>query len=183
MLILNTTERLPRAQKRSVTPVKRYKKQQGFTLMEVMLASFVLAVGMLGSTAMVLRGMQQADETNFETMAVQSATNMAERMRSNIRGQGTSGNFYNNLVADATSVKDCLSTCSPADVALYHAYIWGLELEDSMPGVSPTGFVTALNPGNNDAVFEITVQWNAFKRTSATSADSVVKSYVMIFQP
>ena len=164
--------------------VTRMKRQQGFTLMEVMLAAFVLSVGMLGSTAMVLRGMEQADQTNAEGLAAQSAINMAERLRSNIRAQGKSGSFYDNLVADPNStVTECLNTCSPADVALYHAYIWGIELEESLSKLNPKGYVEALSPNTNDAVFKITVEWDGFTRTSTTSANLTTNSYVMIFQP
>ena len=159
------------------------KQQQGFTLLEVMIAAFVLAVGMLGSTAMMLRGIQQADYTNYEGIAVQAAANMAERMRSNITGQGSSGNDYNNLVADKSSPVDCATLCTSADVALYHAYIWGLELDDLMPNAAATGLVTALNPGIDDSVYQITVSWNTDKRVDTTTRTNITKSYVMIFQP
>lgn len=183
MLVSKQKINAPCAQKRNRKSMNRLRQQQGFTLMEVMLAAFVLAVGMLGSTAMMLRGTQQADSTNHESMAAQSAINMAERMRSNIRGQGKAGTLYDNLAANKNNVVDCKSTCTLEDVALYHAYIWGLELDESFPNANPAGLVEALNPTKDDAVFKITVNWDGFKRTSTTTANNVTNSYVMIFQP
>ncbi len=160
---------------------KAMRKQQGFTLMEVMIAAFVLAVGMLGSTAMMLRGMQQADNTNYEAVAVQLAFNMAERMRSNIRG--VADGAYDSL--NATTVnEDCTSSvCNSASVALYHAYIWGTELEDLLPNTNPTASVISSNPGTVDTTFRISVNWDASVKTSSTTGTVQTRTYVMIFQP
>jgi len=169
--------------KPSIGKTMRMKKSRGFTLLEVMIASFVLSVGMLGSTAMMLRGLQQADNTNYEGVAAQTAMNMAERMRGNIQGQGKDGSVYDNLVADRNATANCAVLCNSAEVALYHAYIWGLELDDLMPNANATGAVVALNPGVDDSVYQITVEWDSDKRVDTTSRTNTRNTYVMIFQP
>lgn len=156
--------------------------QQGFTLMEVMIASFVLAVGMLGSTAMMLRGSQQADNTNYEAVAVELAQNMAERMRANITG--VEAGDYDNLVADSGTSQDCTAAlCTPAEVATYDAYIWGRELVDLLPNANPTATVTAVTPGVKDSVYRITINWDREKRVSTDQRTMTTNTYVMIFQP
>ena len=159
-------------------------KQQGFTLMEVMIAAFVLSVGMLGSTALMLRGMQSADSTNYEAVAVQLAMNMAERMRGNITG--VMAGDYNNKTS-TTAVVDCSSAvCSSAGVADYHLYIWGTELNDLLPGDStPLGKVDVLLPGTatTDPTYTITVQWTGFQRVATDQASFNTQTYEMIFQP
>ena len=160
----------------------KINSQQGFTLIEVMIAAFVLSVGMLGSTAMMLRGHQEADRTNYEGLAVQLATNMSERMRGNI--QGVEAGSYNGLAANASDVHDCsASYCDSATVALYHAYIWGQELEDLMPNTNATATVRAIGVAGTDTVFGITVNWDASVRTSTDTQNQVTKTYTMIFQP
>ena len=157
-------------------------KQQGFTLIEVMIAAFVLAVGMLGSTAMMLRGMQQADNVNYETVAFQLAVNMSERMRSNITG--VAAGDYDNLVADDSATMNCsAAACNTSDVAAYHAYIWGQELVDLLPYANPTATVTAVNPLTPDTVFSITVSWDRDKRVDTTTRTASTETYTMIFQP
>ncbi len=158
-------------------------KQQGFTLMEVMIAAFVLAVGMLGSTAMMLRGVELTREIKFESVAAQVAMNMAERMRSNI--QEVENGSYDNLAADGASPVNCTNLCTPANVALYHAYIWGKELDDLFPFRNASAKVTALNPAVKDSVFSITVNWDTLQGTANTSDVATVNttSYTMIFQP
>ncbi len=159
------------------------RKQCGFTLMEVMIASFVLAVGMLGSTAMMMRGAGVSKEIKYDSIAAQVATNMAERMRGNIEVVELGG--YDNLIADSMLSTNCSTLCTPADVATYHALVWGQELTDLFPNRNATGTVTAVNPGVADSVFTITVNWGALQRV-AGDTDAVVtgtSSYTMIFQP
>ncbi len=190
MLVVNNTvnqvvrQRMA-SRKYTLRRIQPMKKQQGFTLLEVMIASFVLAVGMLGSTAMMMRGLQQADNTNLEGVAVQAAMNMAERMRGNVAGQGSSGAVYDNLQADDSIPVSCIATegCSSADVASYHAYIWGKELADLLPNANAKGEVISLTPGTDDAVYQITVEWSSDKRVDTTTRSNVVNTYVMIFQP
>lgn len=162
------------------------RHQKGFTLMEVMIASFVLSVGMLGSTAMMLRGLQQADTTNYQAVAVELATNMAERMRSNVAGvsAGAYDNFNANMAANSATVgAACIAACSSAAVATYHADIWGVELNDLFPTGSATATVVSDSPGTANAVFRITVNWSGFTRTGTDTATTQTQSYVMIFQP
>lgn len=159
-------------------------KQQGFTLMEVMIAAFVLSVGMLGSTALMLRGVQGADSTNYEAIVVQAATNMAERMRGNV--QGVMAGDYDGETS-TTAYVDCSTVlCNSKGVADYHLYIWGTELNDLLPGdSSPTGTVDVLIPGTDttDPTYSITINWSGNRRTGTDQASFVIKTYEMIFQP
>jgi len=159
-------------------------KQQGFTLMEVMIAAFVLSVGMLGSTAMMLRGMQEADSTNYDAIAAQSAMNMAERMRGNITGV-IAGDY--DAKTSTTVAIDCSSAlCNSTGVANYHLYIWGTELNDLMPSnAAATGKVDVLVIGTatTDPTYTITVNWNSNQRTGTDTATLQTQTYEMIFQP
>jgi len=159
------------------------RKQQGFTLMEVMIAAFVLAVGMLGSTAMMLRGVEVTREVKFESIAAQVAMNMAERMRSNIQEVVNGG--YDTLAANGASPVNCSTLCTPADVALYHAYIWGQEIDSLFPSRNANASVTALDPGVADSVYIITVNWDALqgKANKTSEANVGTSTYTMIFQP
>ena len=152
--------------------------------MEVMIAAFVLSVGMLGSTAMMLRGMQGADITNYEAISVQLAMNMSERMRGNITGV-TAGDYDGKT--STVAVVDCSSTvCNAAGVADYHMYIWGTELRDLLPGdSSPIGRVDVLLAGTakTDPTYTISVSWDSNKRTGTDQASFVTNTYEMIFQP
>lgn len=56
---------------------------QGFTLVEVLVALVVLAVGMLGLVVLLVEGLQGSRTAIEHTQAVNLAADIAERMRSN----------------------------------------------------------------------------------------------------
>ncbi|QGZ43292.1 type IV pilus modification protein PilV [Pseudoduganella flava] len=56
---------------------------QGFTLLEVLIAVLVLAVGLIGGTAMQLHAMRARHESALLSTATRLAAGMAERIRAN----------------------------------------------------------------------------------------------------
>ena len=56
---------------------------RGFTLVEVLVALLVLAVGMLGLAVLLVEGLQGSRSAIEHTQAVNLAADIAERMRSN----------------------------------------------------------------------------------------------------
>ena len=157
-------------------------KSRGFTLIEVMIALFVLSVGMLGSTAMMLRGQREAVKVNHDGAAMQAATNMAERMRANITGVGQ--NAYDALTSGQPD-PGCISTsCNAVNLAVYDSYLWGQELNELPNGVGTVDLVSIPDPSRtNDRLFRITVSWTEVQRTGTNTGAEVTKNYVMMFQP
>jgi len=154
------------------------KRNSGFTLIEVLIAMFVLSVGMLGSTALMLQGRAEALKTNYEARAMQLALGIAEQMRANIAGV-TSGAYDN--VATPVADPNCIATsCSVANMAVYDSFIWGDTLANNLP--SGTGTVKT-NGATTDAIFTITVSWAQTRKTSATTGVAQTKTYTMLFQP
>lgn len=154
----------------------KLKRNRGFTLLEVMIALFVLSVGMLGSTAMMLRGQTEATKINYSSTATQLASTMAEMMRSNITGvEAGAYNGLDSTVADP----GCISTgCSAANIATYDGYIWGWMLSQYLPDGSGN-----VRGAGADSVFTITIQWTETQRTGNDTGVEVTKNYAMKFQP
>ena len=154
----------------------KLKRNRGFTLLEVMIALFVLSVGMLGSTAMMLRGQTEATKTNYSSTATQLASTMAEMMRSNITGVDAGAyNALNSTVADP----GCISTgCSAANIAAYDGYLWGWMLNQYLPDGSGN-----VRGAGADSVFTITIQWTETQRTGSDTGIAVTQNYTMVLQP
>jgi len=152
------------------------RKNHGFTLLEVMIALFVLSVGMLGSTAMILRGQTEATKTNAEAIAMQLSASMAEMMRSNITGV-KAGN-YNALNSGAVD-PGCASTgCTAAEIATYDSAMWGWMLGEYLPNGNGT-----ISGTGEDSIFTITVNWTETQRTGTDTGVEIIKSHIMKFQP
>ncbi len=162
-------------------------KQRGFTLIEVMVAMFILTIGMLGSTSMMLRSQLKAEETNIETTAAQRVWNITELLRSNITNvNDTSNNFDTLTVTTApTTAPSCFSNattgCSGANLVASTKYLIGLELDTYMPNVNPKVVITKVSGTvlKQDLLFDIKLTWDELDKDGATYK----KTYQMIFQP
>ena len=67
------------------------KTNSGFTLIEVLIAMLVLAVGLLGLAGMQATGIRNNLSAYNRSLATQLAYDMADRMRSNVADAGTFG--------------------------------------------------------------------------------------------
>jgi type IV pilus assembly protein PilV len=157
------------------------KKCSGFTLIEVLIAMFVLSVGMLGSTSLMLQGRAEAKRINYESKAMQLAMGMAEQIRANINGANT--NAYDNVnTANATDPGCIANTCTLAQMAAYDAFIWRQALQSNLPGGAGTVAVRFAR-GNDDVIYTINISWTQTRKTSATTGEAFTRNYTMIFQP
>ncbi|MEA5098213.1 MAG: type IV pilus modification protein PilV [Burkholderiaceae bacterium] len=117
-------------------------KQSGFTLVEVLVSIFVLALGVIGVAGMQLTAMRSGQQSTNQTVAVQLATELADKMRANAvemkKGDSTAYLFSYNSVADSApdSVTACYSGtgCSAEQMAAYDIYEWKLRLKAQLPG-------------------------------------------------
>ena len=67
------------------------KKQQGFTLLEVLIALLVLSIGLLGLAALQTTGLRSNEMASMRTTSTMLAYDISERMRANSRGTIDSG--------------------------------------------------------------------------------------------
>ena len=154
------------------SPGRRPKqtRQTGFSLLEVLIALLVLAVGLLGLAALQNMGLRLNSQSYERTQATILIDDMIDRMRSNPAGV-KAGN-YNALVPALTSVppaatQNCEATvCSSASaVASYDVNRWvtaiaGTGAAQRATLAGGTGSITAAAPGPTGAVlFNISVGW------------------------
>jgi len=161
-------------------------KQQGFTLLEVMIALVIFSIGLLGLAGLQAGGLRSNTQAQFRTIATIQAYDMAERIRANPRGVAD-GDY--NAFDDATpTAEDCISAaCTAAEMATYDYYEWELTTQDVLP--SGHGVVTsALDASGTTRLFTITVMWDE-ERTGVNgtgcSGDPTVdlKCYALVIEP
>ncbi len=111
-----------------------FKRESGSSLIEVMIALFILAVGMLGVLAMQTNSVQVSRNAAFYSQATILATDMAEAMR-------TSPSVADNYVIayDTATPADpgCATTtsdCDSADIANWNLHQWRDSVESLLPG-------------------------------------------------
>ncbi len=141
----------------------------GFSLIEVLIALVVLAIGLLGLATLQMTSLQFNSDAYLRSQATVLAYDVADRMRSNMTGV-IAGNYTvaaeanaNTTVATyaacSASTCNCTGTasCSVANMALYDLGTWYDRLDKTLPG-SSTKRATIESLGNRE--FRITIKWD-----------------------
>lgn len=114
----------------------------GFTLLEVLIAVFVLALGIVGGVSMQLAAMRARHQGTLLAQASMLATGMAERIRANRAQLQLPANPYLTLDYDVLSspaptappVLCHVTPCDAAQLAWFDLYEIKLALHDHLPG-------------------------------------------------
>lgn len=130
-------------------------RQAGFSIVEVMVALVVLAVGMLGIASLYVTTLRSSGSAISRMQAVNLASDLADRIRAN--------RFARDAYAAAGAKVDCIGTtdCSEEDMAANDLFLWQRQIDDLLPGADPQGTVV-YQAGANDApdTYVITVSWD-----------------------
>ncbi len=136
----------------------------GFTMIEVLVAIFVLAIGLLGLAGLQTTSLKNNTSAYTRSQAQLLAYDMLDRMRSN--RQGVKNGNYDDLLSSTPTDPNCVSGgCSVAQLAQHDAFEWSQFLAQTLP--SGTGLVSGNGTGS---IFTITVMWDD-ERTGATGTD------------
>jgi type IV pilus assembly protein PilV len=127
----------------SITGFKQ--KHQGMTLVEVLVAAIIVAIGLLGVASLQTAALQGASDADYRSKAVDLATALADRMHANLIG--VADNHYLGIpVCGAGSVSNCAMTptmdnsasvvqCTAQEMAEYdlEKISCGPGIEESLP--------------------------------------------------
>lgn len=119
------------------TVVRRSSTQAGFTMLEVLVAILVIAIGLLGMAGLQIQSLRQGQSAYQRSVATQLAYDMGDRMRGNIAGVLANGYNRTGIGTDyATQVANCTTTagCVAADLAKNDAYEWQQLVQTLLPG-------------------------------------------------
>ncbi len=133
------------------------QKSRGLTLIEIMIAVFVLSVGLLGLAGLQMTGLKNNHSSQMRTEATIQANNILERMR------------VNRAVALAGGYDIALSAAPPGGTDLVQTDLnqWLTELANSLPA-GDGSIQTNLATG----VTVITIQWDDSKGTGGSSTQT-----------
>jgi type IV pilus assembly protein PilV len=132
-------------------PTTSFQSQTGFTLIESLVALIVLSVGMIGIAALYGQGLAASRTALYRTTAVNLASEMADRIRSNRLGRSS--------YAGVGAVRPCGpgggTNCTPVQMAEYDMNIWTTLVGNQLPGGTGTVAYVAGTP----PTYTITVTW------------------------
>jgi len=135
--------------------------QQGFSLLESLLALFVLTIGLLGVAGMHSQSMSTGYVAVQRMAAVNKGEELFERIRANPAGLAA-------YAAGVAASNACTSTaiCTPTEMAQDDLYIWNLEVDAAFPGtptktVAVTALPLASDPTGNVRQVSVTLVWTS----------------------
>ena len=170
-------------------------RQQGLSLIEVMIALAVFSFGLLALAALMASGLKYNTSALHRSYATSQAYDMAERMRANHLGLdyydqiGASSTVPNCVIFTEPVVNNCeieikcdhniTPHCDYEQMALYDAWQWNCDNARLLPQGSGTVCLKSSDPD----IYTITIYWND-DRDSVTPDDSFPDdSFIVEFQP
>lgn len=147
----------------------------GFTLIEVLIALVILAVGLLGTATLMTTSLQSNQEAYRRSQASLMAYDLVERMRLN-RSQAITSDDYTLSSSSGTSTKPSCdaSGCTPHQQAQMDMFEWRNALTSTLPDA------TAIVTRASNYKYTLTINWSEVgSEMKDTSAKTITPSFSM----
>ncbi len=146
--------------------------QKGFSLIEVLTALILLAIGLLGHMALQMTSLSSNQSSHYRSQAAILANDIADRMRLN--PTAVAAGSYNDVDTSASPYEEpsCNSSgCGAADLAALDLYQWQSGLSASIS----TGLGTVQRQAGitDQAVFTVTISWTTEARDGLPVSDAI----------
>lgn len=154
-------------------------KQNGSSLIEVMVSLFVLAIGLMGILAMQVKSVQFNKSADTYTRAMTLANDIAERIRINPKNVGAYASTALPEQPPTNCVTNSMSAaaCSAAELVNWDLYHWGESLKQSLPAGAGSIAEKTLGTAN---YLQIIVSFDDSR--SAGESTAVRKQYTLLVE-
>lgn len=135
-----------------------HESSSGFTLIEVLVAMTILAIGLLGVASLQANSLRNNQNAYYRSVATQFAYNIADRIRVNqVESQKGITSKYLSSPAKAKAKSSCTTNgCTPAEFAENDLFIWYSALTTELP--LGRGTITY-----KAGVYTVTISWDENK--------------------
>lgn len=151
-------------------PMKR-SLQRGFSLIEVLIALVILAVGLLGMASLMLNSLQSSQSASMRSQASLYAYDIIERIRAN--PEAVTSTAY---VLESRSTPTTLTTCSPCtpqqratrDISEWLSNLFSPQA--GIPGASAS--IQRIANAGVPTIFDINISWDESGQTGVNGRQS-----------
>lgn len=179
------------------------RQSSGFSLIEVLIALVIIAIGLLGIAGMQALALSNTNQARLRSLAAIEAASMAAAMRAN-RGywaagtapaslgvQGSSGStatfasttLSGGLTATTTDCANTTGACTASVMAAYDAQSWGRDLAMILPGGS--GAIACSTTVGIPVICNVSVSWTEkqLQTEGGTATATPTLTYSLVVQP
>ena len=153
------------------------RRNDGFSLLEVLVALFLITIALLGTAGMQAYGVKVTQGGQFRAQAVLLGADFMERVEAN-NVAAVAGNYQATLPITTSPPNCVITSCTPANMAAYDLDQFQQNLAKQLPAATAT---IAMAPGVAGLfVYTLTVNWQerSFKsKSSATASDAATESF------
>jgi type IV pilus assembly protein PilV len=180
----------------------------GFTLLEVMIAVVITAIGLLGIAKIQALAYASTSSASARSLVAIQAAGLAASMHANRNywstgaapvsftiSTSTTGTTTTTTISDATlqgtgascqMVGTVVTNCAPATLAAYDLHTWGNALGLMLPNSSVVTTISC--PNNIPITCTITVTWNEKQvavntQAAATTSTTFAPTYTLYVEP
>lgn len=129
-------------------------RSSGFTLVEVLVALIVLAIGLLGIAALYVDSLRASRTALLRTQAIAIASDLADRIRTNRQACDSTACAYTGA-GTVTATCENTTGCTAAELAANDIYRWNQTAATLLPGFVGTVEFAVGTPNQ----YVITVNW------------------------
>ncbi len=170
-----------------------YRYARGTSLVEVLVATVVVSMGLLGVAALQVTALQGANDTQYRSRATDLAMSLADRIRAN----PLADNDYRIAAGGACGVPAAICAmkphetdgsaldCSPQQMATYD--LWEVRClngaQNALPGGTLTITCTDADGTDGDdcspnSTFALNVSWQTKSEDAGFTTDSVIMTII-----
>lgn len=136
--------------------------QRGSSLLEVLIAVLIMSFGMLALGNLTVASLQYGKLSQFQTISVQLAADLTDRMRANIVGFGSSAynkttvyTSSNAVIATPSPACNSGAPCTAAQLAALDLVQWRNDLRSRLPG----GDAYVVRSTTNSSAVDVWIMW------------------------
>lgn len=139
-------------------------RQQGFSLIEILVTVLIISVGLLGLAGMQMKALQHSNDSYNRSQASLLAYDIADRVRGNI---GAIAQYQNADTTKITTTTNCeTSGCTATQISTYDLEQWKADVESQLP----LGRGTITNSGLE---YTITIMWDEGRKGTGTDCSTL----------
>lgn len=145
--------------------IRASRCDDGFSLLEVLIAVVILSVGLLGVMALQANMLSYSHSAYLTSIASIKALDLEERMRAN-RGVAEDYEFSSGQLTSLSGTPTACNNCGESELVDYDLAVWSHSVRELFPSTVDAELT------EDDGVYTLNITWEERERSMADAGES-----------